>query len=66
MLDKFGRNIDYLRISVTENCNLKCIYCIDENSTLNSCNNETLSDDEICKIVKECASLGIKKIRITG
>ena len=66
MLDKFGRNIDYLRISVTEKCNLKCIYCIDENSTLNSCNNETLSDDEICKIVKECASLGIKKIRITG
>ena len=66
MLDRFGRNIDYLRISVTEKCNLKCIYCIDENSTLNSCNNETLSDDEICKIVKECASLGIKKIRITG
>ena len=66
MLDKFGRNIDYLRISVTEKCNLKCIYCIDENSTLNSCNNETLSDDEIYKIAKECASLGIKKIRITG
>ena len=34
MLDKFGRNIDYLRISVTENCNLRCIYCVDENSAI--------------------------------
>jgi len=66
MLDRFGRNIDYLRISVTENCNLKCIYCVDENSILNSCDNDILSDDEIFKIAKECASLGIKKIRITG
>ena len=66
MLDKFGRNIDYLRISVTENCNLKCIYCIEENNILNSYNKDTLSDDEIVKIAKECASLGIKKIRITG
>ena len=66
MLDKFGRNFDYLRISVTENCNLKCIYCIEENNILNSYNKDTLSDDEIVKIAKECASLGIKKIRITG
>lgn len=66
MLDKFGRNIDYLRISVTENCNLRCIYCVDENSIMSSCNKDTLSDDEIYKIVKECASLGIRKIRITG
>ena len=66
MLDKFGRNIDYLRISVTENCNLRCIYCVDENSIMSSCNKDTLSDEEIYKIVKECASLGIRKIRITG
>ena len=65
MIDKFGRKIDYLRISVTENCNLKCIYCIDENSILNSCNNDILTDDEIVKIATECARLGIKKIRIT-
>lgn len=65
MIDKHGRNIDYLRISVTENCNLKCIYCVDEN-ILNNYKSDTLSDDEIIKIATECASLGIKKIRITG
>ena len=52
-------------ISVTENCNLKCIYCIDDN-ILNTYKNDILSDDEIVKIATECASLGIKKIRITG
>lgn len=66
MLDKFGRKIDYLRISVTQNCNLKCIYCIDDNNILSTYNNDILSDDEIIKIVKQCAILGIKKIRITG
>lgn len=66
MIDKFGREIDYLRISVTENCNLKCIYCIDDNNILNTCNKDILSDDEIIKIVTQCAILGIKKIRITG
>lgn len=66
MIDKYGRKIDYLRISVTENCNLKCIYCIDDNNILNTCNKNLLSDDEIVKIVTQCATLGIKKIRITG
>lgn len=66
MIDKFGREIDYLRISVTENCNLKCIYCIDDNNILNTCNKDILNDDEIIKIVTQCAILGIKKIRITG
>ncbi len=66
MIDKFGRKIDYLRISVTESCNLKYIYCIDDNNILNTCNKNILSDDEILKIVKQCAVLGIKKIRITG
>ena len=65
MIDKFGRKVDYLRISVTENCNLKCIYCIDDN-ILNTYKNDILSDDEIVKIATQCASLGIKKIRITG
>ena len=65
MIDKFGRKVDYLRISVTENCNLKCIYCIDDN-ILNTYKNDILTDDEIVKIATECASLGIKKICITG
>lgn len=66
MIDKFGRKIDYLTISVTESCNLKCIYCIDDNNILNTCNKNILSDDGILKIVKQCEVLGIKKIRITG
>ena len=42
MIDKFGRKVDYLRISVTENCNLKCIYCIDDN-ILNTYKNDILT-----------------------
>ena len=66
MKDKFGREIDYLRVSVTDNCNLICIYCKDEkgNKFLNK--DEKLTDDEIYKVVKESAKLGIKKVRITG
>ena len=66
MKDKFGREIDYLRVSVTDNCNLRCIYCMDEkgNKFLNK--DEKLTDDEIYKVVKESAKLGIKKVRITG
>ena len=63
MIDKFGRKIDYLRISVTENCNLKCIYCIDENSILNSCNNDILTDDEIveCSVIAKNAGADFVK-----
>lgn len=66
MKDKFGREIDYLRVSVTDNCNLRCIYCMDEkgNKFLNK--DEKLTHDEIYKVVKESAKLGIKKVRITG
>lgn len=66
MKDKFGREIDYLRVSVTDNCNLRCIYCMDEkgNKFLNK--DEKVTDDEIYKVVKESAKLGIKKVRITG
>ena len=60
MKDKFGREIDYLRVSVTDNCNLRCIYCMDEKG------NKFLNKDEIYKVVKESAKLGIKKVRITG
>lgn len=66
MKDKFGRNIDYLRISVTDNCNLRCIYCMEEkdNKFLNI--EKKLTDEEIYRIAKASAKLGIKKIRITG
>lgn len=66
MKDKFGREIDYLRVSVTDNCNLRCIYCMDEKGNKFLKQDEKLTDDEIYRIVKESAKLGIKKIRITG
>ena len=66
MKDKFGREIDYLRVSVTEKCNLRCIYCMDEKDNTFLKNDEKLTDDEIYRIVKESSELGIKKVRITG
>lgn len=66
MKDKFGREIDYLRVSVTDNCNLRCLYCMDEKDNEFLKNNEKLTDEEIYRVVKESALLGIKKVRITG
>ena len=66
MKDKFGREIDYLRVSVTDNCNLRCVYCMEEKDNIFLKKENKLTDDEIYRIVKESASLGIKKIRITG
>ena len=66
MKDKFGREIDYLRVSVTDKCNLRCIYCMDEKDNTFLKNDEKLTDDEIYRVVKESSELGIKKVRITG
>lgn len=66
MKDKYEREIDYLRLSVTDNCNLRCIYCMDEdnNEFLKSINK--INDKEILRIVEASAKLGIKKVRLTG
>lgn len=66
MQDSFGRNIDYLRISITDRCNLRCVYCMPEEGIKKLDRKEILSFEEIIKIVKACASLGIRKIRYTG
>ena len=66
MKDRFGREIDYLRVSVTDNCNLRCVYCMDEKDNKFLKKDEKLTDDEIYIVVKESAKLGIKKVRITG
>ncbi|MGL5381474.1 GTP 3',8-cyclase MoaA [Clostridium sp.] len=66
MKDKFDREVDYLRLSVTDNCNLRCIYCMEENHTDFLSFNNKLTDDEIIRIVENSAKLGIKKVRITG
>lgn len=66
MKDKFKREIDYLRLSVTDNCNLRCIYCMDDKEQDFFKSIEILTDHEILTLVEAAAKLGIKKIRITG
>jgi len=63
--DRFGRNIHYLRISLTDHCNLRCVYCMPEDMTFRP-NSEMLQDDEILRLVRLFASLGFDKIRLTG
>lgn len=64
-LDRFGRTIKYLRISLTDRCNLRCVYCMPEDMTFRP-RAELMSDEEIITIVRMMAALGIYKIRLTG
>ena len=66
MTDRFGRNISYLRISVTELCNLRCRYCMPEEGVCKKRHEEMLREDEMIQAVEAAASLGITKLRITG
>ncbi|MBU3112620.1 GTP 3',8-cyclase MoaA [Clostridium lacusfryxellense] len=66
MLDKLHRNIDYIRISITDNCNLRCIYCLPQEGSNNSCSLKTMSFEEIIKLCTLFVKLGITKIKITG
>ena len=66
MKDRFGRNITYLRISVTDLCNLRCKYCMPESGVESLCHSDILSIEEIVEIVKVASKNGIKKIRLTG
>jgi len=64
-LDRFGRNINYLRVSLTDKCNLRCVYCMPEEMTFRP-RAELLQDDEIFRLIDLFASLGFEKIRLTG
>ena len=66
MKDAFKREIDYLRISVTDRCNLRCLYCMPEGIEKKKQHDDILRDEEIIKVVEESVKLGISKIRITG
>ena len=66
MIDRLGRNITYLRISVTDKCNLRCRYCMPEDGVCKKEHTEMMTEDEIITAVEAAASLGITKIRITG
>ena len=65
MKDQFGREINYLRLSVTDNCNLRCIYCMPENLK-NVSDDNNLTINEYYRTVEILAKLGIQKVRITG
>ncbi|MDX1615780.1 MAG: GTP 3',8-cyclase MoaA [Candidatus Promineifilaceae bacterium] len=63
--DRFGRNINYLRISLTDKCNLRCVYCMPEEMSFRP-REELLQDDEIRRLVRIFADLGFVKFRLTG
>lgn len=63
--DNYGRPITYLRLAVTDRCNLRCAYCMPENMRFLP-PQELLTDDEMMRLVEVCASLGVSKVRITG
>jgi len=65
LIDPFGRNIDYLRISVNDRCDFRCTYCMDENATFLP-RKDILSLEEIVQVAKAFVALGTRKIRITG
>jgi len=66
MYDSFNRNINYLRISVTDRCNLRCTYCMPAEGVPLMRHEDILSFDEIVEVVKVGVKLGIRKVRITG
>lgn len=66
MNDTFQRNINYLRISVTDRCNLRCVYCMPEDGVQLAGHEELLSLEEIVKIVQSAVMVGIRKVRLTG
>lgn len=64
-LDRYGRRLNYLRISLTDHCNLRCLYCMPEEMVFRP-SAELMQDDEILTLVKLFVSLGFDKIRLTG
>ena len=66
MIDSFGRTIDYVRISVTDRCDLRCFYCMPETGIHQISHDEILRYEDIVRIVRLLAKLGIKKVRLTG
>ena len=66
MTDPYGRTITYLRLSVTERCNLRCRYCMPEEGVFKKSHNDMLTEEEMVRAVRAAASLGVTKLRITG
>ena len=65
LIDKFGRHVDYIRLSVTDRCDFRCVYCMTEEMTFMP-RKEVLSLEELYQVAKAFTELGVKKIRLTG
>jgi len=65
LIDKFGRRVDYIRLSVTDRCDFRCVYCMTEDMTFLP-RKEILSLEELYQIAQAFTELGVKKIRLTG
>ncbi|HMB15856.1 MAG TPA: radical SAM protein, partial [Pelovirga sp.] len=63
MKDSFGRNISYLRLSITDRCNLRCRYCMPATGIETQYHDDILSYDEMLRIVAAATTLGIRKVR---
>ena len=66
LTDMFSRSISYLRISLTDHCNLQCRYCTPQEGRIKLASDELLSYEEILRVVRLAVSLGIEKVRLTG
>ena len=66
MIDGYGRQINYLRLSVTERCNLRCRYCMPEDGICKKDRLELMTEEEMIQAVEVAAALGVTKLRITG
>ncbi len=66
MIDQFGRRIEYLRVSVTDKCNLRCVYCMPLHGMPWMHHDELLTYEEIERIVRIMAGMGLRRVRITG
>lgn len=66
MIDQFGRNITYLRLSVTDRCNLRCRYCMPAEGVAIRRHGDMLTEEEMIRAVEAAADLGVTKLRITG
>ena len=66
MQDQFGRTIEYLRLSVTDRCNLRCRYCMPEEGVAGLSHGDVLRYEEMLRVVAAACRLGIRKVRVTG
>lgn len=65
-IDRYQRRIDYLRLSITDRCNLRCVYCMPEGGVPHIDHNDILRYEEILRLVRISSNIGISKVRITG